>query len=116
MNINEVIALANAGFNKEEIAKIAAMPQPVQQVQQVQQVQPLPQVQQVQQVQPLPQLQQVQQVQQKPEDKLFESIFGKLDDIQKSVYQQNINNVEQKIETVDDILANILDPKEDKKG
>lgn len=100
MNLNEVIALANAGFNKEEIAKIALMPQAVQQTQQA-----------VQQTQLMPQA-----VHQKPEDKLFESIFGKLDDIQKSVYQQNINNVEQKVETVDDILANILDPKEDKKG
>lgn len=121
MKLEEIIALANAGFNKEEIARIATIPKPTQQ--EIQQA--MPQVTQPVQPQAMPQVAQpvqpqaVQSIQQtpqpmlqKPEDKLFESIFGKLDDIQKSVYQQNINSSEQQIETVDDILANILDPKE----
>ena len=64
MKLEDIVALAKAGYTAEQIDKfVTYQEQPVQQVQpvpQVQQVQPVQPVQTVQQVQPVPQVQQVQ--------------------------------------------------------
>lgn len=98
MTINDIIALANAGFNAQQIAQFAQA-QPVQQVQQVQQVQPVQRAQQVQQAQP------------QGYDP-FTMIMNKLGGIQQTMQSGNIMgmNMTPPQENADTILASIINP------
>ena len=122
MTINDIIALANAGFNAQQIAQFAqvAQVQQAQPGQQVQMVQPAqqaqqfvqgqPQVQQVQQVQPGQQAQQF--VQGPPGYDPFTMIMNKLGGIQQTMQTGNIMgmNMTPQQENTDTILASIINP------
>ena len=139
MDLNSIVALAQAGFTKEQIYQLANAPQPqqpmqmqqpqmMQQPQQIQQpvmypqMQPqqmpqmIPQPQQMQQPQMMPQPQQPQQNNEDPFMKLFEQMTG----IKKAIQENNIASSSIQggaPETTDDILASIIQPtkpKEDK--
>ena len=95
MKASEIIALATAGYTAEQIAVIAkaAKEQPVQQ--------------QVQK----PVQQQVQQQAQQPDG--YADLMGKLDALTTQIQQSAIlNSAQPKEESADDILANIIDPRE----
>lgn len=67
MKLEDIVALAKAGYTAEQIDKfVTYQEQPVPPVQQVQTVPPVQPVQPVPQVQPVPPIQQVQQVQTVP--------------------------------------------------
>ena len=104
MTVNEIIALARAGFSAENISALAAAQaqQPVQQIQPVQQ--PVQQIQPVQQ--PVQQIQPVQPVQQiqNQHDQIRNDVLGLL-------RGYNVGNFQQPVqETADDILAHIIAP------
>ena len=133
MTINDIIALANAGFNAQQIAQFAQVPQIAQfaQVPQVQQAQPGQQVQmvqpgqqaqmaqpgqQAQMVQPRQQVQMVQPGQQvqmvQPGYDPFTMIMNKLGGIQQTMQTGNIMgmNMTPQQENTDTILASIINP------
>lgn len=113
MTLNEILELGKMGFTKDDILRLSQTqpqqpqhPQP-QQPQQPQPQQPQPQPQQPQQSQPQPQAQQPQQ-----------QAVDFLDEIKKLRQEiaRNFTSMQtSKKESVDDILANILNPKEGKK-
>ena len=135
MTVNEIIALARAGFSAENISAFAAVQaqqitQPVQQQIQQQQIQqqPIqqPAQQQIQQ-QPIQQLvqqpiqQPVQQIQQQPiQQPVQQQIQNQHEQIRNDVLGllrgYNVGNFQQpKQETADDILAHIIAPEPPKK-
>lgn len=105
MTVTEIIALAHAGFSKEEISKIAAVQQPAQ---------TMP-VQQPAQTIPVKQPAQTMPVQTPPTD--FNA-WGQqfLAGLDSTLQKHNLTKAQQPpTETVDDILANIIAPPEKKK-
>ena len=107
MKASEIIALATAGYTAEQIAVIAkaAKEQPAQQPAQQPEQQPAQQP--VQQ----PAQQPVQQPVQQPDG--YADLMGKLDALTTQIQQSAIlNSAQPREETVDDILANIIDPPE----
>lgn len=128
MNVNEIIALANAGFTAQQIAVMASQAQP--QPQPIYQPQP-PQVPQTLPAQPVvPNMQPAQaavvqqpvvpaqpQPQQIPGQIDFAALMGKLDNIGSQIQQANITASQQPaVQTADDILAEIIAPKPPKQG
>lgn len=112
MTINDIIALANAGFNAQQIAQFAQ----VQQTQQFVQGQPAQQAQQFVQGQPAQQVQgqpaqQAQQFAQLGYDP-FNMIMNKLGGIQQTMQAGNIMgmNMTPPQENTDTILASIINP------
>ena len=119
MNVNEIIALANAGFTAQQIAVMASQAQPQLQVPQTIPAQPVAPIMQpaqaavVQQPQPQPQP----QPQQIPGQIDFAALMGKLDNIGSQIQQANITASQQPaVQTADDILAEIIAPKPPKQG
>ena len=91
MKASEIIALATAGYTAEQIAVIAkaAKEQPAQQ----------------------PAQQTAQQPAQQPDG--YADLMGKLDALTTQIQQSAIlNSAQPREESVDDILANIIDPPE----
>ena len=115
MTVEEIIALCHAGYNSDQIMKLAQAQQ-MERAQQVQQpAQPVQQVQQVQQ--PAQQVQQVQQpaqqVQQPAQTNGYEQIMSELLGLKQAVQAGNMMKTQQpaQIMTADDIIANIIAPK-----
>ena len=96
MNLNDVTALAQAGFTKEDIIKIFTA---------VQQVQQMP-TQPVQQVQQMP----TQPVQNSPFETMLAAMTGKIDDLTRTVQTANIMRSQQPspANTFDDVMAEII--------
>lgn len=103
LNINDVVALAGAGFSKQEIANIVKVTE--QQAQPVQQVQATPAVQPIQQTQATPVAQPIQQDKPSWVDDLLKSV----DNISHAANIAGMTT-EVKQETTEDILANIINP------
>lgn len=105
MTVTEIIALCHAGYNSDQIMKLAQAQQ-MERAQQVQQ--PAQLVQQVQQP-----AQQVQQVQQPAQPNGYEQIMSELLGIKQAVQASNLMQAQQteQIMTADDIIANIIAPK-----
>ena len=102
MTVSDIVALANAGFSKNDISVIMKNSQ-TQQAAQSATPTTVPTVTPPTAVQPT--------TQQSPADSLFNQLFGKLDSIQQSVINQNIATVNQPAaQTADDIVAEILNP------
>lgn len=116
MTLNEILELGKMGFTKDDILRLS---QPQQQPQQQPQPQqPQPQQPQQQPQQPQPQPQQPQQPQPQPQAQPQEETVDFLDEIKKLRQEIALNFTSMqtsKEESVDDILASILNPKEGKK-
>lgn len=129
MNVNEIVALANAGFTAQQIAVLASQAQPIPQPVQQPIAQPIQQALQTLPVQPVvpimqpvqaaavqqpaaPAQQPMQQPGQIPGQVDFSALMGKLDNIGAQIQQQNIIGSQQPaVQTADDILAEIIAPK-----
>ena len=108
-NNNDILLLARAGFSAQQISALNMLNnQPMQQSVQQQTQQPLygyPNF-----VQPLIQQQNAQNMTQQSQNNM-DAILNGLQNIQATMLQNNINNSSQpQVETVDDILASIINP------
>lgn len=104
MTINDIIALAHAGFNAQQIAQLAKMPQ--------QTAQTPPTVQQTAQTQPT--LQQTAQTQ--PMVQQTDPVLSAIQAMQSQMNTLAINgSTLPQPETTEDILASIINPKEEVK-
>lgn len=121
MDLNSIIALAQAGFTKDQIMQLATTQQPQQPIQQPMQQpviqQPVVQQPVVQQPMQQPVMQQpvVQQpvMQQTPQPDPFQQLFEQMTGIKQAIQQNNIASSQitgGAPQTTDDILASIIQP------
>lgn len=112
--IEQIVALANAGFTKSEIATLMAATVPAaKEPEKVKEPEPKPEKVKEPDPKPTPDPNPISDEVQK----LFDSIGMKLDNLANSVHMANINQGGQTpTESVDDILASIINPPEFKKG
>lgn len=95
MDSNDVLALVRAGFTKEEIAKMHAA-EPKQKEEEKHEQKPTEQPEQKEEVKPEP-----------------SALEQKMDKLLDAIAKSNFLDAKQpKPETVDDIIANIINPKE----
>lgn len=110
MTVTEIIALCHAGYNSDQIMKLAQ----AQQLERAQPVQPVQQpAQQMQQPAQQPAQQMQQPVQQPAQPSGYEQIMAELLGLKQAVQAGNMMQVQQpaQIMTADDIIANIIAPK-----
>lgn len=122
--IEQIVALANAGFSKSEIAALMASTAPAaKEPEKVKEPDPKPE--KVKNPDPKPTPEPEPEPTPNPEpnpisdevQKLFASIGMKIDNLANSVHLSNINQGGPiQTESVDDILASIINPPEYKKG
>lgn len=116
MKQEDILALAKAGFTRDQIVAIAGLQTaPVQQVQPTAPLQPTAPVQQVQQVQQTAPVRQTAPVQQSETsgDPILNALLGLRADMKKQALLFSSQPAAQ-TETTDDILASIINPKGEK--
>jgi len=126
MKQEDIVALARAGFTREQIVALAGLQQtaPIQQTVPVQQTAPIQQTVPVQQTAPIQQtvpdqqtapVQQTVPVQQSESsgDPVLDALLGLRDDMKKQALLFSSQPSAQR-ETADDILASIINPKGEK--
>ena len=107
MKQEDILALAKAGFTRDQIVALAGLQTaPVQQVVPVQQTAPVPQVVPVQQTAPVQQTE-------TSGDPVLDALLGLREDMKKQalLFSSQPTN---RTETTDDILASIINPKGEK--
>ena len=112
-NNDDILILAKAGFNAQQIAALNAIGSQMQPQQQMQMQQPQQQMQQPQQQmqQPQQQMQQMQQPQQQPQGATINDVLNSLDGLTKTFQNGFLLNSQQpKQVTAEDILAEIINP------
>ena len=131
MDLNSIVALAQAGFTKEQIYQLSQVQQPAQPMQQPVMQQPVmqqPVMYPVQQPMQQPVMQPAQQPIQQPNTQAgavtqkdpFMMLFEQMTGIKKAIQDNNISNSQiagSEPQSTDDILASIIQPtkpKEDK--
>ena len=120
MKQEDIVALARAGFTREQIVALAGLQQtaPIQQTVPVQQTPPVHQTVPIQQTAPVQQTVPVQQtapVQQSESsgDPVLDALLGLRDDMKKQALLFSSQPANQ-TETTNDILASIINPKGEK--
>ena len=109
-NNDDILILAKAGFNAQQIAALNAIGSQVQPQQQMQMQQPQQQMQQPQQMQQM-QMQQPQQQMQQPQGATINDVLNSLDGLTKTFQNGFLLNSQQpKQVTAEDILAEIINP------
>ena len=136
MDLNSIVALAQAGFTKEQIYQLSQfqqtqqpvqpmqqpVQQPMQQTPQMMQQLPvqMPQMMQQPQMMPQPQMMQQPTPEEPPKQDPFMMLFEQMTGIKKAIQDNNIASSQitgGEPQTTDDILASIIQPtkpKEDK--
>ena len=112
-NNDDILILAKAGFNAQQIAALNAIGSQMQPQQQMQMQQPQQQMQQPQQQmqQPQQQMQQMQQPQQQPQGATINDVLNSLDGLTKTFQNGFLLSSQQpKQVTAEDILAEIINP------
>ena len=105
-NNDDILILAKAGFNAQQIAALNAIGSQMQPQQQMQMQQPQQQMQQPQQ-----QMQQMQQPQQQPQGATINDVLNSLDGLTKTFQNGFLLSSQQpKQVTAEDILAEIINP------
>jgi hypothetical protein len=120
MKQEDIVALARAGFTREQIVALAGLQQtapiqqtvPVQQTAPIQQTVPVQQTAQVQQTAPVQQTVPVQQSESSG-DPVLDALMGLREDMKKQALLFSSQPSAQR-ETADDILASIINPKGEK--
>ena len=108
-NNDDILILAKAGFNAQQIAALNAIGSQMQPQQQMQMQQP--QQMQMQQPQQMQQMQQPQQPQQQPQGATINDVLNSLDGLTKTFQNGFLLNSQQpKQVTAEDILAEIINP------
>ena len=109
-NNDDILILAKAGFNAQQIAALNAIGSQVQPQQQMQMQQPQQQM-QMQQPQQQMQMQQPQQPQQQPQGATINDVLNSLDGLTKTFQNGFLLSSQQpKQVTAEDILAEIINP------
>ena len=114
MKQEDIVALARAGFTREQIVALAGLQQtaPIQQTVPVQQTAPIQQTVPDQQTAPVQQTVPVQQSESSG-DPVLDALLGLRDDMKKQALLFSSQPSAQR-ETADDILASIINPKGEK--
>ena len=108
-NNDDILILAKAGFNAQQIAALNAIGSQMQPQQQMQMQQP--QQMQMQQPQQMQQMQQPQQPQQQPQGATINDVLNSLDGLTKTFQNGFLLSSQQpKQVTAEDILAEIINP------
>ena len=119
MKQEDIVALARAGFTREQIVALAGLQQtaPIQQTVPVQQTAPIQQTVPVQQTAPIQQTATVQQTAPvqpgSSGDPVLDALLGLREDMKKQALLFSSQPVARQ-ETADDILASIINPKGEK--
>lgn len=110
MTINDILALSNAGFTKDDIMKLAAAPAQTPAQQPIQTPAPAPAITPAPDFAPLPAPIPTQQQAQTQEDSI-NKMLAEMSLLRQDIQNSNILNSQQpKVETVDDIVAKIINP------
>ena len=110
-NNDDILILAKAGFNAQQIAALNAIGSQMQPQQQMQMQQPQQQMQMQQPQQQMQQMQQPQQPQQQPQGATINDVLNSLDGLTKTFQNGFLLNSQQpKQVTAEDILAEIINP------
>ena len=114
MKQEDIVALARAGFTREQIVALAGLQTaPVQPTVPVQQTAPIQQTVPVQQTAPIQQTVPVQQQSETSGDPVLDALMGLREDMKKQALLFSSQPHAQQ-ETADDILASIINPKGEK--
>lgn len=115
MKQEDIVALARAGFTREQIVALAGLQQtaPIQQTVPVQQTAPVQQTVPVQQSVPVQQTTPVHQQSESSGDPVLDALMGLREDMKKQALLFSSQPPVQQ-ETTDDILASIINPKGEK--
>ena len=119
MKQEDILALAKAGFTRDQIVALAGLQtapaQPIAPVQETVPVQPIAPVQETVPVQPIAPVQQTAPVQQNGSsgDPVLDALLGLREDMKKQALLFS-SQPPQKLETADSILASIINPKGEK--
>ena len=110
-NNDDILILAKAGFNAQQIAALNAIGSQMQPQQQMQMQQPQQQMQMQQPQQQMQQMQQPQQPQQQPQGATINDVLNSLDGLTKTFQNGFLLSSQQpKQVTAEDILAEIINP------